>query len=99
MMRTRHGIAKRREVSWRRRFQLRTSEGVKVLLLKHRGRRDDQRRRKRDVWTCSVSRDDDIGSTSSSGMVGLNSIMAAVLDRNKEQQLEGPRIQGAPAQS
>lgn len=54
------------------------SEGVKVLLLKHRGmeRRDDQRRRKRDMWTCSLSRDDDIGSTWSSGMVGLNSSMA-----------------------
>jgi len=86
MMRARHGIAKRSEVSWRRRFHLRISEAVQVLLLKHgwMERRDDQRRRKRDVWPCSMSRDDDIGSTSSSGMVGLNWIMACSVLRDDD---------------
>ena len=85
MVRTRHGIAKRREVSWRRRFQLRASEAVKVFLLKQSmERKDDQKRRKRDVWTCFVSRDDDIGSTWSSGIVASNSIMPCSVSRDDD---------------
>lgn len=50
------------------------------------------------MWTCSLSKDDDLGSTWSLAsleageiMVGLNSSMVAVLDTNKkEQTVRGP---------
>ena len=72
-------------------------------MLPHRGkwRRNDQRRRKRDVWTCSLSKDEDAGSTCPPAslevgeiMVGLNSSMVAVLDTNKEQTAREPRNSG-----
>ena len=68
-------------------------------MLQHTGkwRRNDQRRRKRDVWTCSLSKDDDVGLTWSPAsleggeiMVGLNSSMVAQLDTNKEQTVREP---------
>ena len=63
-------------------------------MLPHSGkwRRNDQKRQKRVVWTCSLSKDDDVGFTWSPAsleggeiMVGLNSSMIARLDTNKEQ--------------